>query len=189
MFGNKLSSLSIITASLILLYSPFTHAGKTQHRQHGSHEHGSAQLNIAIEGQRLYLELSSPAANIVGFEHKPHNDKQRQTLKKAIKILNQTSLLFTPSASAQCKSNKIEVDVDTLQDEHDKKDSHHHHSGHADFSAHYVFVCQKPSKLTTLQLLLFKPFPGIEKLQVQLLTETGQSAITATAQKATIKLK
>lgn len=189
MSENKLSRLVIVTACLSLLYSPLSQAGKAQHRQHGSHVHGSAQLNVAVEGQHLYLELASPAANIVGFEHKPHNDTQRQTLRKALKTLNQVALLFTPSAAAQCEPNKIEVDADTLQDKHEKNGSHHHHSGHADFSAHYVFRCKNPGKLTTLQLLLFKPFPGIETLQVQLLTESGQRVITATASKTTINLK
>ena len=188
MSSNLLRSLITTALCASLLYSPLSQAGKTQHRQHGSHEHGLAQLNIAIEDSQIYLELASPAANIIGFEHKPHNDTQRQTLKKALKILNQPKLLFTPSPPANCKLSKFEVDADTLQETHEKKDSHNH-TGHADFSAHYVFHCNKIDKLDTLQLPLLQQFPGIKQLQVQLLTESGQRAMTITANKATINLK
>ena len=183
-----LSCLMIAAIGPCLLFSPPSQAGNDHHRQHGAHEHGAAQLNIAVEDNTLHLELSSPAANIVGFEHKPRTTKQRQAVKHAIHTLKQAMVLFEPSASAKCQPGKTEVDAGALQDSH-HHDEHHHHEGHADFSAHYVFQCARPDKLDTLQLRLFKHFPGIEELQLQLLTDSGQGAMTITANNATIKLK
>ena len=51
------------------------HAAHDEHEHHdehaslAAHEHGAAQLNVALEGQRLELALESPAMNLVGFEH------------------------------------------------------------------------------------------------------------------------
>ena len=44
-------------------------------RQESSHIHGIVEMNLAVEGSQLYIELISPAANIVGFEHAPSTDE------------------------------------------------------------------------------------------------------------------
>ena len=36
-----------------------------EYRHHEAHEHGVAHMNVAFEGNELYIELISPAANIV----------------------------------------------------------------------------------------------------------------------------
>jgi Protein of unknown function (DUF2796) len=46
-------------------------ADEAEHREHGPHVHGVAQLNVALDGNVLWIELNSPAMNIVGFEHAP----------------------------------------------------------------------------------------------------------------------
>jgi Protein of unknown function (DUF2796) len=50
-----------------------------ERRELGAHEHGHSVLNIAIEGDRIEMELMSPGMDIVGFEHapKPTNTKPR----------------------------------------------------------------------------------------------------------------
>ncbi|MGB1290473.1 MAG: ZrgA family zinc uptake protein, partial [Porticoccaceae bacterium] len=35
-----------------------------------AHVHGLSQLTIAVEGETVELEFSSPAMNLVGFEHR-----------------------------------------------------------------------------------------------------------------------
>ena len=44
-------------------------AAQAQHRELGPHQHGHGTLNIAIEGERVSMELDVPGADIVGFEH------------------------------------------------------------------------------------------------------------------------
>ena len=39
-----------------------------EHASLGAHEHGVAQLNVALDGNTLEIELESPAMNLVGFE-------------------------------------------------------------------------------------------------------------------------
>jgi len=44
--------------------------------QHSAHLHGHAELTLALEGRALEINLASPAANIVGFEHKATSSEQ-----------------------------------------------------------------------------------------------------------------
>src|SRR6185369_1509759 len=40
-----------------------------EHRELGVHEHGRGTLNIAIEGNKVTMELEAAGVDIVGFEH------------------------------------------------------------------------------------------------------------------------
>ncbi len=64
----------------------------------------------------------------------------------------------------------------------------HESETHSDFKAVYRFVCQNPDKLANIEVRLFELFPGIEEIEVQLLTETKQTAMELTAQKRKIQL-
>jgi len=52
--------------------------------------------------------------------------------------------------------------------------------------AEYHFVCKKPEKLLSIDVMLFSVFPGIEQIKVQLLTDTKQTALELTAKKKKI---
>ncbi len=60
-------------------------------RHHEAHEHGVAHLNVAHDGKNLYIKLTSPAANIVGFEYRPCTPEQ----KAAVTETKQTALELT----------------------------------------------------------------------------------------------
>jgi hypothetical protein len=105
------------------------------------HVHGEADLFLAIEGQQVLIEWESPAANILGFEHKPHTDEQKAILAKAIEKLNNYQTLIQFS-KADCQQVAIEVTAPFTTahaahktDSHDEhKDEHHaeHKDGHKD---------------------------------------------------------
>ncbi|GAB3527951.1 zinc uptake protein ZrgA [Photobacterium alginatilyticum] len=74
-------------------------------------------------------------------------------------------------------------------DEHDHDshaghdhDEHNHdsHAGHGEFSAQYVFRCDNIEQLTSLQVNWFSHFPTTEKITVQAITDTNQSAAQLT---------
>jgi hypothetical protein len=60
------------------------HEHPAEHRQHGAHVHGLAILNLALDGQQIRIELHSPAANIVGFEHAPASAVHHAALDQAV---------------------------------------------------------------------------------------------------------
>jgi hypothetical protein len=165
---------------------------QTEHsRNQEAHEHGVAHLNVAVEGTELYLEFISPAANIVGFEHPPRTDEQKTAVKEAVETLEDGEVLFVLPAGVQCGLAEPIVDTDidgdpisesegAHQHEHHEADEHQRHS---EFKAEYHFVCEHPDKLEHIDVMLFRDFPGIERIEVQLLTGTKQTALELTAKK------
>ena len=152
-----------------------------EHRQHEAHEHGVAHLNVAVEGQNIVIELFSPAANIVGFEHHPQTQAQKDQVEKARQELEDGQTLFQLPAQAQCRLISSSVDTDIDGNLADGSEAQHAHEGHSDFKAHYQFFCNKPEKPAYADVMLFRTFPGIERIAVQILTDTAQTAMELTA--------
>jgi hypothetical protein len=199
-----------LTASLLtplLLIGPWASAGEKhehdhdqEHRQHGSHVHGIAALNLVLEGQEVHIELDSPAANIVGFEHAPSSADDHVALNKAVATLKDGDQLFKFNDDAGCRMETAEVASELLDMEHaghgdeqpgehaheeEKAHDHEQHEGegetHSDIEAAYHFECDQPGKLTQLTVALFEAFPGTERLKVQYVIESRQGAAELTA--------
>ncbi len=208
LFRNHFLTIWILAfAIMIAIALSRTWAGEQRH--HDAHVHGIAHLNVAVEGTSIHLEFTSPAANIVGFEHQPRTPEQKDGVRKAKGKLEDGSKLFIPSPEAQCRLSKssvktdIEHDTDHDEDadhekEHDhKKDAHHEkeheheeeHARHSEFHSEYQFVCKNPGKLSQMDVMLIQSFPGIEHIEVQLLTETKQTAQELTETKNKIIFK
>ena len=186
-----------------------------EYRHHEAHEHGVAHMNVAFEGNELYIEFISPAANMVGFEHQPRTQEQKTAVKAAIKKLEAGEKLFAFPSGAEGKLVKSKVNTDINNEsghESDETESHEHdemsrdagheaekhgheeqqhgdeHERHSEFKAEYRFVCKKPEKLVYVDVMLFSVFSGIEHIEVQLLTGTRQTALELTARKTKITL-
>ncbi|EGR1858654.1 DUF2796 domain-containing protein [Vibrio cholerae] len=78
-----------------------------QHRQHDAHVHGQVELNIAQDGHDLLLEITAPGADVVGFEHAPQDEAQKQALEKALETLHHPEKLFALSDKAQCAKREV----------------------------------------------------------------------------------
>jgi len=163
---------SIITMSL-LSASTTVFASEDKHRHHDAHEHGVGQLNLAIENNDIFIELESPAANIIDFEHKAQNSQQQQTIEQAIKTLHDGNKVFAFNG-AECHMTDSEVETDlTKMDKHDGD----HEESHADFDVSYQFNCNNAAALTSIEVKLFDLFSGTEELQVKMVTPHGQNAV------------
>jgi hypothetical protein len=172
-------------------------------------------MNVAFEKNELYIELISPAANIVGFEHQPRTQEQKAAVQAAIKKLEAGEKLFAfPSGvGGRLVKSKVHTDInndsghqtdETKSHEHDEvsthagheaekhgHEEHQHgdaHERHSEFKAEYHFVCKKPEKLAYVEVLLFSAFSSIEHIEVQLLTGTQQTALELTARETKITL-
>jgi hypothetical protein len=168
------------------------HGHAHEKRQHGTHVHGIAALNLALEGDEVHLELDSPAANIVGFEHAPSSAANHAALDKAVAMLNDGERLFQFNAAAGCRMEKAMVMSASLDEGHRDEHSHdkhghdeHGHEGHegethSDIDAVYHFECDQPGKLKQLTVELFEAFPGMEELDVQYIVESKQGAAELT---------
>jgi hypothetical protein len=101
-----------------------------EHRQHGTHEHGVATLRLAQEGGDLRLELSSPAANLVGFEHAPANAAERDALERAIATLKDGTRLFRFPEGAGCRLTEAQVETPLLGQGGSEPQGGHPHPAH-----------------------------------------------------------
>ncbi|WP_295883905.1 DUF2796 domain-containing protein [uncultured Thiohalocapsa sp.] len=145
--------------------------GDHDHRQHDAHVHGVAALNVAVDADTLLVELDTPAANIVGFEHPPRDEDERAAIAAARETMADGAALFVPNAGAECvqMAHQVSLDLGSPED-------HAHTDGeiHADAHGEWAFTCAKPAALRELDVRLFEVFPGKEKLRVQLITPGGQ---------------
>ena len=97
-----------------------------EHRHAEAHVHGIGQLNFAVEGKQVHLELDIPGFDILGFES-INSDAQREALNKAVQALKQPDLWdFTDAAGCQLQT----VSVTTDGDAHHQHADDHHHEGH-----------------------------------------------------------
>ncbi|MGE8411531.1 MAG: DUF2796 domain-containing protein [Pseudomonas sp.] len=175
------------------------HEHEHEHASLGAHEHGVARLNAVLDGQALELELQSPAMNLVGFEHAPGTDADKAKVAAARKQLEQPLVLFNLPRAAACVVAKQELesplfgdkpDADDHDDDEEAKgaDGHEHHHEHSEIHAHYQLTCAKPDALKTLDLgQIFKTFPATQKIQVQLISPSGQQGVEASPTAATLK--
>ena len=170
-----------------------------EHRHHGAHVHGFAELKLAIEGKQVLIELETPAANVVGFEHAPENAEQKKKVAKAVKSLQDYRNLLVLK-DGDCVQKKAEVESPFEADEHDhhKHDHGHEHDDHkeekkeethSDFDIGYELACKSAKKINGVELTVFKHFPGFEKIKVEWVSESGQGAKDATQEHAIVKLK
>ena len=127
---RALSRAAALCVGLALGLPAIAAKHKDEHRHHEAHEHGSGQLNVALDGKKLIIELIVPAMNVVGFEHPPRNDAEHKAIEDARNRFARADSLFTFPAAAGCSSSDVHVTLGQLED-----DDHGHekeHKGHKD---------------------------------------------------------
>jgi hypothetical protein len=80
---SRRHELSILAITVILFAVFLATPLKAAERHHHAHEHGVSTLKIAVEGPLVEMRLVSPGMDIVGFEHAPSTDTDRQAVAKA----------------------------------------------------------------------------------------------------------
>lgn len=81
------------------------------HREHDPHEHGHGALDIVLEGEELVAELRIPAVNVVGFEHAPRDDTEREAVREAIARFSNAAAVLAPTADAECEIEDVEAEI------------------------------------------------------------------------------
>ena len=197
MFKNKflptvLASLSL--SSAVLAYEI----------EHGSHVHGEAVMNIAIDGATVAVELDSPLFNFTGFEHDAETQEDKQTLQQTIAGLqNADQLLLLPmAANCALKNADVELGSESGHEEHHEHEDEEHHGKHAehehdeheqgenhqDIHAAYVFSCAKPEAINKVGFAFFKQFPELQAIRVNLISDKGALVKEVTKQYSELSL-
>jgi hypothetical protein len=134
------------------------------------HEHGAARLDVALEAGKLSIGLETPLDGVIGFEHAPRTDAERQTVDKAVAALKAADKLFVVDPAAQCSLGTVELVSAPLglgAAPGGKPDD-----GHGDLDASFEFSCK--SAPAFIDVALFTAFPRMARLDVQTATPKGQ---------------
>ena len=169
-------------------------------RQKDSHEHGAAIIKMVMEDEKLQIEFEVPSESLIGFEHFPKSQSNRENFNKAIKVLSDPSKLFSQPIKAECLlvgmnvsqslfSNEEEHGHDESEkeeehghDESEKEDEHGHDESekseiHSEFKSNYYWNCQHLDEIDSIGTQLMSFFFGIEKIQVNWISNNGQGSL------------
>lgn len=102
-----------------------------EHRELGAHVHGTATLDVAVEGTTVSMILEAPGADIVGFEHPATSDDDRAAIEAATTTLGDPLALFAPPEAAGCTASSAEVHL-VAEGDHADEDHHEAGEGHDD---------------------------------------------------------
>ena len=139
-----------------------------------AHVHGEARLEIAIEADGMLIRFETPLDGLLGFEHSPRTNAQKQAVQTMQLVLESPERLFQLPAQAQCKALPPEIESPVFSG---KKAS-----GHLDLDASYHWRCANPSALNTLNTLLFAEFPRLKCIKLELVGPRGQKSGLLSAQ-------
>jgi hypothetical protein len=158
----------LLMAALAALCAPAAWAGK-------AHDHGVARLDVAVEPGRVVLELDTPLDNLLGFERAPRTDAERDKAKAVIARLRDAGTLFRIDSQAGCTPGKVQLNAPVLgegQPEPGAKE------GHADLEGSFEFNCKAGNKAGFVEVGLFEAFPGLKRIELQVVTPKGQLKAT-----------
>ncbi len=138
------------------------------------HEHGVAQLDVAVEAGRVTVVLDVPLESLLGFEHAPRGDAEKAAVDAALARLNAPAALFRIDPAAQCRPTRTELRSGALSlgDAAAAKD------GHDDLEASWEFTCQDGFKAGFVETGLFDAFARLQRVDVQAVTRKGQMKAT-----------
>lgn len=161
-----------------------------------AHVHGEGHVNIAIEGDRIYLELESPGADIVGFEYAARTADETAVVARAISNLQDPMQMMRFDTAANCQVISATAGVDLEEAEHEEHDPHEDHKhddddhalssngaspehseaneGHSAYRAEYEIECADIGVLNSIEFTYFSHFPNAQTLDVVLIQDNGQ---------------
>ena len=212
-WSQRIGIASLLATTCVALVFSQAHGSE---RELDAHQHGHGSLNIAIEGSIMWIELETPGADIVGFEHPARSDAHKAAIEEARARLSDPVGLFGIPSQASCALEIVTVSPvgydlgmgddhhadEDAHDDHDDEDAHDDHAdegahddhadeeetSHAEFHAEYTLQCADPAAITSLTFTYFDVFPGAEELQVTVITEEGQSGHEVTRDSPVMRL-
>lgn len=190
----KLHLIEKITIVLLVFFSVNIHANEADnsaHRQHEAHVHGEAKLNISIDKKILVFELSTPALNVLGFEHEPRTHQEKERVNKVNKILSAyENVISIPNLN--CEQTQVEIISPYADEAIQANNGHkheHHEEGHSEYYLSHSLTCKDMNRLEYVEVTLFDNFEGFENIKAIWINQTGAGSSEITKDKKIIKIK
>ncbi len=142
---------------------------------HKAHVHGVMNLNLAIDGAVLAVELVTPQDSLVGHERRPRPGAETTAAAAALALLREAPRWLQPDAAAGCSAGTVTIVPGKLEGAAQPGEND---TGHADVEARVEWRCQAPAALKGVQLLLFDAFRRTERIEVQVAGGSGPARQT-----------
>ena len=165
-----------------------------------AHVHGLSELTVALDNDAVEIQLTSPAMNLVGFEHRATSKKDIAAVENAESILRKHKALFSFSGSV-CKHLETAIDTSTLiaidDHQHESHMDEHHHGhkdhdedeSHSEIVANYKYSCKDASKLSSIEVALFDYFRGIHEIHAMWVVHSQQGSKELTANNTVVQFR
>jgi hypothetical protein len=89
------------------------HDDGDERRELDAHEHGAAELTVAIAGGDVAIDLQTPAFNVLGFEYAPTSEEEQALLAESVAAL-ETGDLLQLDPDAGCTLVEAQIDSELL---------------------------------------------------------------------------
>jgi len=167
----RLSYALLCTIPAVVLASETPRQGHAHNHahSHGAHAHGKGELELLVDGQTVQGVFRTPMDSLLGFEHAPKTDAQRNAVDSLRKRLGNPAAILSPNAEAQCTPTHQEA-TSTLFTGAVR-------AGHSDLEYRFTFECTQPGKLTALEIVALRDFKRLTEVRVQLVTTSAQKAL------------
>lgn len=193
-----LPGFRVAAAALALAY--VASGAAAAETSHGAHEHGAAELELAVEGSDVVVNFASPMYNLVGFEHAPRDEQDRDAVAAARVLLEDPANLVLLQADAGCAVVELDIDWDVPSaeekehdhdeaaehdahehdahdaDEADHHDDHGNDEQHADVAVTVRYTCENPDRLNSLDITAFESFERLSEVELSAVGPGGAVA-------------
>ncbi|WGL60161.1 DUF2796 domain-containing protein [Pigmentibacter sp. JX0631] len=165
---------------------------------HKAHNHGTANIDVAIDGNQAKFNFEIPAASMYGFEHEAKNEKEKKLVADSKqKFENNINKIVILEDRLKCNFQIIKLDPFSTDDEEDSSDDqknsksaekNKHSAQHGDFKAEVLAKCEKSLSKSKLSFALIKFFPKIENIFVKGLSNEKQFSLHLKNEKGSLEL-
>lgn len=159
----SLDTMAIAIAGLALALPPVVVFA------HGPHAHGKGELELTIQGSAIRGAFRTPMDSLLGFEHLPRTEAQRNSVDQLRQRLANPSAVVTPNPEANCTPRMSEATSALFTGAA--------RGEHSDLEVRFSFECASPTGLKTLEVTALKDFKRLLEVHLQLVTERGQRAV------------
>lgn len=154
----------VICAAVVGLVSTPLVAGP-----HG-HAHGKGEMELTVQGSSIRAVFRTPMDSLLGFEHAPKTQVQRQAVERLRSRLADPSRFFVPTPAAECRPHAAESSSTLF--------TGNVTAGHSDLEYRFGFECANVAKLQAVEAILFADYPRLHEIRAQVVTEKAQRAAT-----------
>ena len=176
-----------------------------------AHVHGVGNGSILINKQLVQIDLVIPAESIIGFEHKPRNNTEKNKVDDMFTHLQNQALFhffekpsfFKKMTQTQALSRNISIKfMDETAQTHSEHNHHHHHSEHDQINHHHhqdksdthldiqikiSYEFEEKTNIKKIETTLFDHLSQLDSLKLSVVKDDSSTHETLSKRNSTFK--